>query len=190
MNAIVEETIPFFLKAIIALLKTYANDIKEHYPMDHRGLLPLNGVELYLSREYSYFYLSFRSTIRNLRSRKGHDSRADENEYGLQGPSWYKEVPEQNVAVQHMKSINEQIGSSKVKSSCINHLLFLSAAEALIHPDFTKELVELKINAPLVENSFLHDDFEYMVFDENASTIVNYCEHILLNRITAKCKNA
>ena len=68
------------------------------------------------------------------------------------------------------------------------HLLYLSAAEALLDHQVANRLGALGIDAPLVSNSFRTSNFEYMVIDEDRVIRANYCEIILANRIADRLR--
>ncbi len=116
--------------------------------------------------------------------REGLNSRADSYEYGDHNAPWAKKIKEQDKAIEYMVDTYRNPPFEVPSSNHIAHFLFLGAAEALLDSAVVDALLKQNIPAVHYSDDFQNGIFEYMVFDDDNSTINNYCEHILLNRIT------
>ncbi len=188
MNSIVKESKEIFQRAIVALIEGYEEEIKQHVDVDHRGKAKVNGIELLIYPWFGYFYLSLRPMGR-LKVRDGLNSRADWNEYGDHNAPWAKEIKEQDKAIEYMVKTYDNPPIEVAGQDHVAHLLFLGAAEALLDKSVCDALLERNIPAVHYSDDFPNGTFEYMIFDDDKSTINNYCEHVLLNRITDRYKS-
>jgi hypothetical protein len=70
----------------------------------------------------------------------------------------------------------------------IAHLIFLAAGEALLDPAVAVYLQGIGIDAPVWTDEFA-SGFEYIVVDEDQTVKANYCEIVLVNRVTARLQS-
>lgn len=66
------------------------------------------------------------------------------------------------------------------------HLTFIAGAEALLHPQVSKLLIELGINAPTITDRFVTSAFQYIVTDADETVKSNYCDIVLANRVALR----
>jgi len=146
----------------------------------------ISGIGLDIAPWHRRFYLALRDDDekwdKSLRYEIG-----DWKLYPLNGLVNPPAIAASAAAIDYIGDAYESVAGDQLRN--VAHMIFLSAAEALLDEAVHQRFQQYGIDAPYIVEDFPpHRCFEYVVTDEDGSIALNYCELVIANRITNRLR--